>query len=103
MIHSSCKAWWTFAVKATTEALMKRRACATMEYAFTKAQQVNRYVKLYRQHLTEDGALGKEQLDDKSLIEKGYDFATLLALREIIMKQLDDECNVRIWIIYVYI
>lgn len=81
-------------MKATTEALMKRRACATMEYAFMKAKEVNRYVKLYRQHLTEDGALEKEQLDDKSMIEKGYDFGTLLALREIIMKQIDDECNV---------
>lgn len=86
-----------FAVKATTEALMKRRACATMEYALKKAQEVNRYVKLYRQHLTEDGALAKEQLDDKSAIEKSYDFETLLSLREIIMKRIDDESNVSIY------
>lgn len=66
-----------------------------MEYALNKAQEVKRYVKLYRQHLAEDGALGKEQLDDKSEIEKSYDFETLLSLREIIMKQLDDESNVR--------
>ncbi|OQR68370.1 vacuolar protein sorting-associated protein 13D-like [Tropilaelaps mercedesae] len=92
-VKGNCKLWWTFAMKAATETLMKRRACATMEYALKKAQEVNRYVKLYRQHLTEDGALGKEQLDDKSTIEKSYDFETLLTLREIIMKQLDDECN----------
>ncbi|XP_028966611.1 vacuolar protein sorting-associated protein 13D [Galendromus occidentalis] len=93
-VRGNAKAWWVFATKATTEQLMKRKSCATYEYALGKAREVRRYVSIYKRFLTDDN-ITKEDIEEKSSIERGYDFETLLALREIIMKRIEDECNLQ--------